>query len=104
VIGIYRVLQSAECSVSRILLPLLRLPTTANGRPYLKPSVAMHFHHSLLTLVLQGLLMPDDLEQEGRLEAFLSENHSFDSQDGKYLLIIVIRFPMTFLRCYILTK
>ena len=75
-----------------------------NGRTYSKLSVAIHFGHSPLNLVLQGLLMPDDLVQEGRLEAFLSENYSFDSQDGKYLVIAVISFPMTFLRCYILTE
>ena len=48
--------------------------------------------------------MPDDLVQEGRLEAFLSENYSFDSKNGEYLIVVVISFPMTFFRCYILTK
>ena len=63
----------------------------------MKPSVAVRFHHPPLILVLQGLLMPDDLVQEGRLEAFLSENYSFDSKNGEYLIIVVISFPMTFL-------
>ena len=64
------------------------------------------FHLSPLTSVLQGVLIHDDLTQEGRIEAFLSENYAFDSRNGKYLITVAIpgSFPMSFLRCYILTK
>jgi hypothetical protein len=48
--------------------------------------------------------MPDDLVKEGRLEAFLSGNYSFDSKNGEYLIIVVISFPTTLLRRYILTE